>query len=277
MTGNGVSGGSTPLLLDTYTGAAAAYSLRKLRNAYSGSAIRVRRSSDSAEQDIGFTSGGLLDQSALTTFCGAGSGFVTTWYDQSGNSNNATQTTITAQPAIVTSGSVLLRSSKPSIDFDGSNDSLTMASQPFSGTGARDIYVVGGVDSTGTAQAILYVGGTLSGPLGGAYVVSSEIAVRVAGSIVYNDDLVDAALLQLSVLFAGSRTGDIAARLGGTALGVSANSDTAIDTVAGGAKEIGARPPAFYNGQLSELIIYAKDTSADVSGIESNQNIGWGL
>ena len=42
-------------LLDVYPNAAAAYSLRLLREAYSGSAIRVRRSSDSAEQDIGFT------------------------------------------------------------------------------------------------------------------------------------------------------------------------------------------------------------------------------
>jgi hypothetical protein len=42
------------LLLDTYTGAAVAYSLRKLRTNYSGNAIRVRRSSDNTEQDFGF-------------------------------------------------------------------------------------------------------------------------------------------------------------------------------------------------------------------------------
>ena len=46
--------GSVPLLLDTYPNAAVAYSLRKLRTAYTGAAIRVRRSSDNAEQDIGF-------------------------------------------------------------------------------------------------------------------------------------------------------------------------------------------------------------------------------
>jgi hypothetical protein len=42
------------LLLDTYPNAAVAYSLRKLRTAYSGSPIRVRRSVDNAEQDFGF-------------------------------------------------------------------------------------------------------------------------------------------------------------------------------------------------------------------------------
>jgi len=43
-----------PLLLDIFPNAAVAYSLRKLRTAYSGSAIRVRRSVDNAEQDFGF-------------------------------------------------------------------------------------------------------------------------------------------------------------------------------------------------------------------------------
>jgi len=47
-------------LLDTYPDAAAAYSLRKLRADYSGSAVRVRRSSDNTEQDIGFTTQGEL-------------------------------------------------------------------------------------------------------------------------------------------------------------------------------------------------------------------------
>jgi hypothetical protein len=43
-----------PLLYDLYPNASVAYSLRKLRNAYSGSAIRVRRSVDNTEQDFGF-------------------------------------------------------------------------------------------------------------------------------------------------------------------------------------------------------------------------------
>ena len=110
-------------LLDTYPNAAAAYSVRLLRTAYTGSAIRVRRSSDNAEQDIGFVSGS-LDTSSLTSFCGAGNGFVTTWYDQSGNGNNATQTTAANQPQIVSSGNVLTTNGKPSAQFDGTNDFL---------------------------------------------------------------------------------------------------------------------------------------------------------
>ena len=110
-----------PLLLDVYTNAAVAYSLRKLRKAYNGSAIRVRRSSDNTEQDIGFTGSNVLDTSALTTFCGSGNGFVTTWYDQSLNGINATQTTAVSQPQIISSGSVLTLNQNAAINFNGSN------------------------------------------------------------------------------------------------------------------------------------------------------------
>jgi len=105
------------LLLDTYPGAAAAYSLRKLRTAYTGAAIRVRRSSDNTETDIGFDILGGLDTTALLTFCGVGNGFVRTWYDQSGSGNNLTQTTVSLQPTIVTSGVVNTRNSKPCLIF----------------------------------------------------------------------------------------------------------------------------------------------------------------
>lgn len=108
-----VLGGFTGLL-DQYPNAAAAYSLRKLRNAYAGSAIRVRRSSDNAEQDIGFVSN-VLDTASLLTFCGAGNGFIVTWYDQTTTGANLTETTGILQPQIVDSGVVINENTKPAI------------------------------------------------------------------------------------------------------------------------------------------------------------------
>lgn len=114
-------------LLDLYPNAAAAYSVRLLRGAYYGSpAIRVRRSNDNAEQNIGFTTTGDLDTSALTTFVGSNSGFIVTWYDQSGNANNATQTTPANQPRIVNAGVLDIVNSKAAPLFDGTNDFLNL-------------------------------------------------------------------------------------------------------------------------------------------------------
>lgn len=114
------------LILDTVSGAVAAWSVRKLRNAYAGNCLRVRRVSDSVEQDIGFL-GNDLDTASLTTFAAGGSVLVVTWYDQSGNGKDLTQATAAAQPQIVSSGSVLTGSnSKPILRHNGTTS--TMAS-----------------------------------------------------------------------------------------------------------------------------------------------------
>lgn len=105
---------NVPLLLDDYIGAAAAYSLRKLRTAYSGDAIIVRRSSDNTSQSIGFINNE-LDTTSLLSFVGSSNGFVTTWFDQSGNGRDLTQTTATDQPRIVNAGVLETLNGKPSI------------------------------------------------------------------------------------------------------------------------------------------------------------------
>jgi hypothetical protein len=120
---------SANLLLDQYSGAAAAYSLRKLRTAYTGNAIRVRRSNDNTEQDIGFTASGDLDTASLKTFVGANSGFVTTWYSQGDSTSlDFTQTTAASQPRIINAGTIDRQNGDPSIFFDGSNDFMDVAS-----------------------------------------------------------------------------------------------------------------------------------------------------
>jgi hypothetical protein len=107
-------------LLDDYPGAAAAYSLRLLDSDYTGSAIRVRRASDNAEQDIGFNANGDLDTSALATFCSGTDGFCKVWYDQSGNGLDATQAITGSQPKIYdNSAGVVTKNGKPGLFFNG--------------------------------------------------------------------------------------------------------------------------------------------------------------
>jgi hypothetical protein len=148
------SGGSLPLLLDTYSGAAAAYSLRKLNTAYTGNAITVRRSSDNTSQDIGFDINGNLDTTSLLSFVGSGNGFVSIWYDQS-STYNASQSASANQPQIVSSGSLITTNGKPTVKFDGLNDFLVTSSYSFTTTDKIYIAHVSSIETNNVTSQII--------------------------------------------------------------------------------------------------------------------------
>jgi len=142
---------SCTYILDTYTGAAGAYSVAfKLRTAYSGSAFRVRRSNDNSEQDIGF-SGCVVDTATLKSFVGSNSGYIVTLYDQEGSAN-VTQSTASAQARIVNAGVVERVSGDPSMYFDG-GDGYNFAA--FAGQSRVDFYFVA---STSDATYVQFYG-----------------------------------------------------------------------------------------------------------------------
>lgn len=95
------------------------YSVMLVNPAFTGPCMRVRRSSDNTEQNIGFVSG-VLDVATLLSFVGAGDGYVTRWHDQSGNVLDAVQTTASVQPIIVASGVIHTSGGIPSIYSNGS-------------------------------------------------------------------------------------------------------------------------------------------------------------
>ena len=81
------AGTGDALLLDSGIAAANwAVSMRLLTKDYSGPCLRLRRDSDSAEQDFGFA-GGVVDTAAIATWLGGATGYVRTWYDQVGSKN----------------------------------------------------------------------------------------------------------------------------------------------------------------------------------------------
>ena len=81
-----------------------AFALRKVNANYNGALIQVRRSRDNATLDIYPNQFGLLDIKSMQDFCPTGNGFVTTWYDQSGNGYNISNGTAINQPRIITNG-----------------------------------------------------------------------------------------------------------------------------------------------------------------------------
>jgi hypothetical protein len=118
-----VLGGFKGVLDLIFAIASVAYGLRRLSRFWTGAAIRVMRTSDNSELDIGFI-GEDLDVVTLLAFVGSGSGFVTIWYDQSGNNRHATQTTAGSQPSIVVNGAIITQNGRPAISYDGVNDIL---------------------------------------------------------------------------------------------------------------------------------------------------------
>lgn len=272
-------GGVEPPLLDTYTGAAAAYSLRLLRTAYTGNAIRVRRSSDNTEQDIGFNLSGSLDTTALTTFVGANNAFVTTWYDQSGNGRNATQSTAANQPQIVSSGTVITKNTKPSIYFDGSNDLL-------------------GLNFTNTLQSIFVVGSKFTTNFAGyngfvAYRVSPNSNLLPAsnenGGFTGIPSTNNVNGLTATSIFINNISKNLTNYLDfniGVALDYSTNynlvshyntaSTSGTKNIALGA-DVFTGTSRWLNGNIGEVILYPSNQSSNNSNINSNINTYYGI
>jgi hypothetical protein len=149
------------LLLDTYP-ALIAYSTRKLRTAYSGSAMRVRRETDNVEQDIGFVSNE-LDTASLTSFLGSTTGSVVKWYNQGtgGTTSDMIQTSAGSQPKATTSGGVVYTAgttNKPVVFFNGGNVMSPSPELQFGGGNNVTVFIVSQRTGGGTGQAIVAEG-----------------------------------------------------------------------------------------------------------------------
>lgn len=261
--------------LDAVTGAAAAYGLRLLRTAYAGPAIRVRRSSDNAESDIGFTAAGDLDTVALLAFTGAGSGFVTVWYDQSGNARNAVQATAANQPRIVNAGVVDTMGGRPTLRFDGANDVLTNASALIAGNTSYTFDVV--YSSPQSATVVPFFTGTpnTGQGTGSGYNVSSNrynafiwaSAESQSNPLAANTPIIQTARREAGVSLAGF--------VNGTAGSVSAT--PAANFAAG--LSIGAAINQFYlSGPISEVVAFTSALSTtDRELLERSQAAYFGI
>jgi hypothetical protein len=263
------AGFGTPLLLDLYPGAAAAYSVRLLRTAYTGNAIRVRRSSDNTEQNIGFVAGN-LDTTSLTTFCSGTNGFVTTWYDQSGNSRNATQTTAANQPQIVSSGSVIMEASKPTLEFNASKRLLNTAiniSQPITrltvgkSTNTSNAGVF--VDSNTTAARNVLYNGAASLDNNGKFVANYDNALP--GVLLTNNS-------NRNLFYELQNSGNMAFSINANTEGTNTNNTNGLNGLSIG--DIRNVIVGNYGllGNMQELVIYASNQSSNKSGLLSNIN-----
>ena len=242
------------------------YGLALLNSDYDGNCITVRRASDNSTTNIGF-SGQDLDIAALETFCSGTDGFVSVWFDQSGNSNNATQTTASSQPKIVSSGSVILENGKPSISFDGVDDCFETTNNLTNYTNPAFLAFVGQVDSFPSA-----VLGKLSGINRGLGFTIDDIRHRIyREGFGTNDHATTTLTSQMLVDF---QMINGVSNLYENTIGIDNPQNTLQGlTFDGTTNGIGVNLAlGYYDGKMQSIVLYHSDQSGNRSGIETALN-----
>lgn len=268
---------------------AGAYSLRLLSTSYSGAAIGVRRSSDNATQNIGFTAGGDLDTISLLSFVGLDDGFITIWYDQSGNVRNAVQNTPSNQPKIITAGIIERANSLPAITFSGSQF-LVITSTAFNNdlTGCVVYKASGSNISSGSAGAWYNMNGIFGSEQSGgttdfAYGIYNNKFTAGNGpsdNSVRGNETINDNVTRLHSWTRDSANGKITlysnSASDGTA-NLNTGTSSAVPSVAIGANQTFSSGQVFYNGNVSELILFAAVLANPRQTTEWNQGSYYGI
>jgi hypothetical protein len=195
-------------------------------------------------------------------YTAAEDGYVRTWYDQSGNSNDATQATQNNQPKIVNGGSLV----SGGLDFDGSDDFFETSLVPpnvatLIGVANWDVedqtgVIIGARDSTNQRSYL-------------AQVSTGKLALGVTSSAISGVDAVAGDDYLLFGIHSGSTrllstNGSVVSDSSGSA----PNNNTYGYNI--GANNTAGVVSAYMEGTIAEIIIYDSDQSANRTGIESN-------
>ena len=195
-------------------------------------------------------------------------GFVETWYDQSGNSNDAVQTTAGSQPKIVNAGSLLA----DGIDFDGSDDTLIASS--VQGMGATATMITASVRDGGSG-AVIALGSSASSS--NTYFATTEggsvsqTTSRNTTSVSINASV--SGVTRLSFSLTTGQTSTKSGALGGAL--VESTSDYGNDFTSGELDTLTfgkLRPTSgtLFNGRIREAIVYNTDQTDNRVAIEAN-------
>jgi hypothetical protein len=247
------------------------YSLRYLNREYNGDVILGYKDSSGATQ--GFTPTEIVD-GTLTTFANGDHVRVKTWYDQSGDGNDATQTGRYNMPPIVISGSLMTLGSTglPAVDFDGTNDFIPLNSVlPNIRIGHCSSFCVGEFDGTGTGalESMLSLGATTGNARWySPYVYNSEFSYGYASTWNIDTSTSDTDP-HLFTAIAGSNQGNYQPFIDGTSQG----SYTRHVRNSGGTYGIGglnSTTAYALDGRITEVLVFDGDCSTTRAAIEKN-------
>jgi hypothetical protein len=206
-------------------------------------------------------------------------GFVSKWYDQSGNDNHATDETPASQPKIVDGGTLVTKLGQPSIDF--TTGSTVLLSDSFSITETESAVFAIWQPAQDSATTVQSRNRTLFGN------VSSQIYIGTPNADSQMSFKRFDAVKSFTLGLASLNTPNLHAFVGTTAganyyfNGSSIYSDTATGTNSiRNNLRIGAKQNLDIHdteGYISELIIYDSDQSANRTAIEANIGETYGI
>jgi hypothetical protein len=290
---------SAGLLLDNYTNITAAFSIRKLRTAYTGYCLIARRTvgattvtanvSFDTNNTISLDSGivvatGTSAATNLGQFCAA-TGYsnpdgiaanqsilVSQWYDQSANANHFTQTTAVWQPRLINAGVIETISG-----VGGSKTTLVSSHanpvwlQRASAITSQTIFSVAKIDTAnsingfmgnvGTTNVFCFYDGTITNYNGIGANDGTNIRSLTGGDLNSHIAYLN---IRSSNLY-GARDGNAESLIGTFAVANMSNR-AIFSTATNGSTSNTLR------GKMSELILFSDDKSADLSAIRTNIN-----
>ena len=194
-------------------------------------------------------------------------GFVETWYDQSGNSRDITQTTADEQPKIVNQGVLLT----DGIEFDGTNDTLnTSSGLTFTLSNDLSLFsvinqdvtsdqnpVISQSDGTGTGRTLLEgKDGDIRSFIGGSAQTFGTIGTTESIVTIIYDDSANTLDAFKDGSQSGSQKTSITAEAASGVLNIGENKGSS----------------KFFDGHINEIILYLSDQTSNRSNIESNIN-----
>jgi hypothetical protein len=199
-------------------------------------------------------------------------GFVETWYDQSGNGKDATQTTAANQPKIVNAGALVVDSGIGGLDFDG--DDFLTASSVSGLEGSISMFAVSVRDATG------YVVSPSNSSAANRYFGIQEAASTVVANPrnTSNKTVSDSVSGNDRLTFVVT-TGATSTSVGSNGSAVTTTTDDYGDDFAGSNLDqiaIGilrtVSASGQFNGRIREILVYSSDQTDNRTAVETNIN-----
>ena len=214
--------------------------------------------------------------SGIPAFDNSVNGFVETWYDQSGNGNDATQSTAASQPKIVNAGSLLTAG----VTFDG-GDSLSVIGDPVITASNSGTFSAFSVQTVATNEAGYLYGNASSSNGSSLYAAVNTFALSNKNTV--NRDTISRIVAPpggQNLLSAVYNNGDAGLLVNGAGTMID---NSIYDFSAGsgdfiiGNRNGGTVHATFLTGSMSEIIIYVSNQEANRPAIEANLANQYGI